>query len=223
MKLLIVDDNKMLVEIYTTGLMERGFEVIHSVSGFDCLNTLKTEVPDVVLMDIMMPGMDGWETLMQIRSNPETKSIPVLMLTAKALTIEDINSYGEYIDGFLIKPFTLNALSERINNFYKIRQEYLSAVSKAHEMSGDSDKVDQWAENGRQFYTLKNLVGVFEEEYGDILKEGAVYTGMPDILDQIMEKCLTRSKIFYSLTDELGLSDLLTDELKDACVCMRRN
>ena len=222
MKLLIVDDNKMLVEIYTTGLTERGFEVIHSMSGMECLNVLKSEVPDVILMDIMMPGMDGWETLMQIRSNPDTVNIPVLMLTAKALTIEDINLYGEYIDGFLIKPFTLNALSERINDFYRIREEYRDIVLKAHDLCPDSAKVDEWAEYGRQFYVLKKLVGVFEDEYGGILKEGAIQTGMPDTLDQIMEKCRIRSKRFYNLTDELGLSDMLPDELKDDAVCTER-
>lgn len=222
MKLLIVDDNKMLVEIYTTGLSERGFEVLHSMSGAECLDLLKTEVPDVILMDIMMPGMDGWETLIQIRSNPKTKKIPVLMLTAKALTIEDINRYGGSIDGFLIKPFTLNALSDRINDFCKIRDEYRDIVHKAHQRCSDSAKVDEWAESGRQFYVLKKLVTVFEDEYGDILKEGAIPTGMPDTLDQIMEKCRFRSKRFYDLTDELGLSDLLPDDLMDDDVCRVR-
>jgi DNA-binding response OmpR family regulator len=223
MKLLIVDDNKMLVEIYTTGLSERGFEVLHSMSGAECLDLLKNEVPDVILMDIMMPGMDGWETLMQIRSNPKTEKIPVLMLTAKALTIEDINRYGGYIDGFLIKPFTLNALSDRINDFYRIRENYREIVHNAHQRCSDSAKVDEWAESGRQFYVLKKLVKVFEDEYGGILKEGAIQTGLPDTLDQIMENCRFRSKRFYDLTDELGLSDLLPDELKDDDVCRVRD
>jgi len=223
MKLLIVDDNKMLVEIYTTGLMERGFEVIYSISGSECLNILKKEIPDIILMDIMMPCMDGWETLMEIRSNPVTKNIPVLMLTAKALTIEDINDYGDYIDGFLIKPFTLDGLSERIHDFNNKRQEYLDIVSEAHKICSDSVKVDEWAELGREFYVIKNLVSVFEDEYGELFRDSSIKTGLPDILDRIMGKCRKRGEIFFELTDELGLSGILPEEFRDNTICITRS
>ncbi|HQN92020.1 MAG TPA: response regulator, partial [Methanoculleus sp.] len=84
--ILIVDDSPMIVDVFATMLQRGGYKPITSLSGEECLEVLKTTPPDLILLDIMMEPMDGWETLEKIKANPATRNIPVLMLTAKPLT-----------------------------------------------------------------------------------------------------------------------------------------
>jgi len=80
-KIMIVDDEESLVELVKGILEEEGFEVITAYSGQECLEKLKTVKPDLILMDMMMPGMSGRETTEKIRADPKTKDIKVAFLT----------------------------------------------------------------------------------------------------------------------------------------------
>lgn len=128
--LLLVDDNQTLVDLFAEGLTRQGFEVTIAYSGPECLEILKTKQPDIILLDIMMPGMDGWETVQNIRELPDCRKIPVLMVTAKALLAEEQLAYGDLIDGFLLKPFTLADLAVRIRDFEHGRSKLTGCMQK---------------------------------------------------------------------------------------------
>ncbi len=81
--ILVVDDSPFIVDVFVTMLERGGYRTVAAHGGEECLEILKTVTPDLILLDIMMEPMDGWETLEKIKENPATKDIPVLMLTAK--------------------------------------------------------------------------------------------------------------------------------------------
>jgi CheY-like chemotaxis protein len=86
-------------------LEKEGFSVIGVESGEECLKKLEESKPDLILMDIMMPGIDGWEATKRIKGNPKTKDTPVVMLTVKGEKEDKLKSFHQCkCDGYLVKP-----------------------------------------------------------------------------------------------------------------------
>lgn len=109
-KILAVDDETDLLLIIKTALTSEGFEVITATNGPDALAMAEDERPDLVILDIMMPEMNGFEVLASLRNNPVTERIPVIMLTglSEREKIRDALSAG--IDYYIVKPFQLHDL-----------------------------------------------------------------------------------------------------------------
>jgi CheY-like chemotaxis protein len=106
MKVLIVDDEADIRRIARLSLSRLGgMEVVEASSGEEGLRTARESAPDAILLDVMMPGMDGPTTLKSLRSFPETARIPVVFLTAKALTSEIARLREQGVAGVLTKPF----------------------------------------------------------------------------------------------------------------------
>lgn len=104
-KIIVVDDDPDLLLVVSTFLEKEGFEVVCFESGEECLEKLEKNKPDLILMDLMMPGLDGWETTEKIKSNPATKDIPVVMLTVKGEREDKLKSFHETkCDGYIVKP-----------------------------------------------------------------------------------------------------------------------
>ncbi len=104
-KIIVVDDDPDLLFVVSKFLEKEGFEVVCFESGEECLEKLEKNKPDLILMDIMMPGLDGWETTEKIKSNPATKDIPVVMLTVKGEREDKLKSFHETkCDGYIVKP-----------------------------------------------------------------------------------------------------------------------
>ncbi|MEE9144798.1 MAG: response regulator [Candidatus Binatia bacterium] len=113
--LMVVDDDPDLVEIVRITLEAKGFNVRCAYSGkhlFACLEELK---PDLILLDIMMPQMDGLEVLTRLKGNPATASIPVILLTVKGEPEDVIKGYERGADIYITKPFTSTEVLEAIN------------------------------------------------------------------------------------------------------------
>ena len=131
---LVVDDNQDITDLLSTVLHTKGYTAFTAASGQECLDQLKKQIPDVILLDIMMEPMDGWKTLERIRADPKTKSIPVLMITAKPLTPEDVRQYRVCIDDYITKPFSnaeiFAAVAHVIERKKKV-MESLASVRKA--------------------------------------------------------------------------------------------
>lgn len=109
-----VDDDTTIrdIEVYTlesTGFKARGFE-----DGISMLDALKTETPELIVLDIMLPGEDGIEILKKIRSNPVTRKIPVIMATAKGTEMDKIHGLDYGADDYLAKPFGVMEMISRI-------------------------------------------------------------------------------------------------------------
>jgi two-component system OmpR family response regulator len=104
--ILLVDDNESLVELFTLIFQDAGWSVLSAPGGKECLELLEHECPDMILLDIMMEPMDGWETLFRIKANHVWAKIPVAMLTGKALSQKEFESYGMLFENYLLKPLS---------------------------------------------------------------------------------------------------------------------
>ena len=109
-----VDDDNTIrdIEVYT--LTQTGFEAKGFADGISMLETLKTEKPELIVLDIMMPGMDGVEVLKEIRSRTDTRKIPVIMATAKGTEMDKIQGLDTGADDYLVKPFGVMEMVSRI-------------------------------------------------------------------------------------------------------------
>src|SRR5574340_484936 len=103
------------------GLESEGMRVTSASAGAEALEALHNAPVDVVLLDIMMPKVDGWMALMEIRNNPLTADIPVIMLTAKTQDLAKILAFKQGVQQYVTKPFNILELSARIQSLMRGR------------------------------------------------------------------------------------------------------
>lgn len=113
-RVLIVDDDVQLLRGLTISLTHEGYDVTTVSSGARVLDAIAHVDPHVVLLDVMMPGVDGWEVLRRIRNNPSTMGLPVLMLTAKDSEDAKVHGFELGADDYLTKPFSIRELRCRV-------------------------------------------------------------------------------------------------------------
>ena len=112
---MVVDDNPDIVTIVKTILEGKGYEVQSAYSGQEVFNLLSEQKPDLIVLDIMMPQMDGLEVLTRLKGEPSTASIPVILLTAKVQYEDVLGGYKMGADYYITKPFTSTQLLNGIN------------------------------------------------------------------------------------------------------------
>ena len=113
-RILLVEDNEMNRDMLSRRLERRGYEVIVAVDGEEGVARAKADAPDVVLMDLSLPGIDGWEATRQLKVAAETRSIPVLALTAHAMAGDREKALACGCDEFDTKPVDLPRLLDKI-------------------------------------------------------------------------------------------------------------
>jgi two-component system cell cycle response regulator DivK len=113
-KILLVEDNEMNRDMLTRRLQRRGYEVVVAVDGAQGLAMAQSETPAIVLMDISLPVLDGWEATRRLKMAPETKSIPVIALTAHAMTGDRERCIEAGCDDFDTKPVEIARLVGKI-------------------------------------------------------------------------------------------------------------
>ena len=116
MKILVVEDERLLADSLQTLLTGRGFSVDTANDGLTGLEYAKTDVYDLVILDVMMPGLDGFETLERIR---KTSEIPVIMLTARSEEYDKLTGFGLGVDDYVSKPFSPKELMARVGAVLK--------------------------------------------------------------------------------------------------------
>lgn len=110
-KILVVEDNPLNLELVRDILLGAGYEVIEAEDGEKSLEIALREKPDLVLMDIQLPGLDGLEATRRMRAEPELAGIPILALTAHAMRGEEERALAAGCDGFITKPIRLREFS----------------------------------------------------------------------------------------------------------------
>lgn len=114
-KIMVVDDEPDTVDLVKLVLETEGYEILVAYSGQEALDKIKVNRPDLVLLDIMMPQMDGWTVRKKIVGNEETKDIPVVMLTAKAQPIDKmIGLHVVGVTDYITKPFGRKELIDSV-------------------------------------------------------------------------------------------------------------
>ena len=113
-KILIVDDEENITEFIGRALRLQGFKTICAHDGDQALSAVEEELPDLVILDLMLPKMDGWEVCRRVKSTPATKKIPIIMLTARTSTEDVVQGLNLGADDYIKKPFPLDELLARV-------------------------------------------------------------------------------------------------------------
>ena len=118
-KILLVEDNEMNRDMLTRRLEKRGYTISIAVDGAEGVAKAKAEIPDLILMDMSLPVLDGWDATKQVKADPATKGIPVIALTAHAMEGDRQKALAAGCDDFDTKPVELNRLLLKIEELLK--------------------------------------------------------------------------------------------------------
>ncbi len=128
-RILLVEDNEMNRDMLSRRLMRKNYQVTCAVDGVAGVEMAKLELPDLILMDMSLPGMDGWEATRALKSDPRTRDIPVIALTAHAMSTDREKALGAGCDDYDTKPIELPRLLAKM--------EALLAASGARSAPGN--------------------------------------------------------------------------------------
>lgn len=115
-QVLVVDDDLDHRSICTTILRHQGYDVLEAGDGEEAIRVAREQLPDVIVMDGMLPTLDGWAATERLKGAPETEHIPVIMLTARALTQDRERSWGAGVDRYLAKPCEPLRIAEEVRS-----------------------------------------------------------------------------------------------------------
>ena len=127
-KIMVVEDDACLLKLESIILNHHGYQVCEMSNGREALNCIEKEMPDLVLLDVMMPGVDGFEVCRQIKANPLTSHIPVILLTACKRAGDILKGEEVKADRYLNKPFKSEVVLEAIHSFLIDGHSCLSAI-----------------------------------------------------------------------------------------------
>lgn len=159
---LIVDDNPDIVDLIHHLLDLKGYRTLTADSGGGCLDVLRHTLPDLIILDVGMTPMDGWQTLEQIKKDPVTRSIPVLMLTAHNLTALSARQYKIYIEDYITKPFQLDGLGLAIDRIIERKRKLNESLVLAKQAGVDMDTFCEFARLTRHITVNKRIVSVMQ-------------------------------------------------------------
>jgi two-component system, OmpR family, alkaline phosphatase synthesis response regulator PhoP len=118
-KILVVDDERHIVRLVEVNLTKAGYQVVTAYDGVEALQKVQSEHPDMVILDVMMPRMDGFETLKKLQADPTTAEIPVIMLTAKAQDADIFRGWSSGVSSYLTKPFNPRELLTFVERIFQ--------------------------------------------------------------------------------------------------------
>ena len=122
-KILVVDDERHIVRLVEVNLQRAGYDVLTAYDGVEALEKVASETPDMIVLDVMMPRMDGFEVLQNLQANPATADIPVIMLTAKAQDADIFKGWQSGVSSYLTKPFNPRELLTFVERIFQSMEE----------------------------------------------------------------------------------------------------
>ncbi|MBW4521091.1 MAG: response regulator transcription factor [Scytolyngbya sp. HA4215-MV1] len=132
-RLLLIDDDPNLILLVKDYLEFRGYEVITAENGREALEILERDIPDMIICDVMMPEMDGYSLVKQLRENPQTNWIPVLFLSAKGQSQDRVKGLNIGADVYMVKPFEPEELVAQVESSLKSASRILASKDKGTE------------------------------------------------------------------------------------------
>jgi len=131
-KILVVDDERHIVRLVQVNLERTGYQVVTAFDGKEALKKVESDKPDLIVLDVMMPHMDGFEVLKRLKADDKTKNIPVVMLTAKAQDADVFRGWASGVDCYLTKPFNPIELLTFVKRIFESYNE--GAQEQAYEL-----------------------------------------------------------------------------------------
>lgn len=118
-RILVIEDNEDNRRIVRDLLTSVGYEIIEAVTGEEGVQSAEVHVPDLILMDIQLPGLDGYETTRCIKAKPALHHIPIIAVTSYALSGDDVKAFEAGCDSYVSKPFSPRALLAKIREYFE--------------------------------------------------------------------------------------------------------
>lgn len=122
-KILVVDDERHIVRLVEVNLTRAGYDVLTAYDGVEALEVVQKDKPDMIVLDVMMPRMDGFEVLRKLQADSETQNIPVIMLTAKAQDADIFKGWSSGVSSYLTKPFNPRELLTFVERIFQSLEE----------------------------------------------------------------------------------------------------
>ncbi|HHF56690.1 MAG TPA: response regulator [Thermoplasmatales archaeon] len=169
-KILIADDEPEIVDIVKR-MLEEKYEVITAYDGEECIEKAKKEKPDLILLDILMPKLDGWETLKRLKEDKETRDIPVSMLTALPLTPDDTRDKPiDKIENYIVKPFKKETLIKKIEDIFERETEAKRIYEELKREVGE-EEAEEYLRLVKAINRHRRLIGVIIESATEEFKQ----------------------------------------------------
>ena len=168
-KILIIDDTELMVKLTTDILSEKGYEVVSANNGLDGIKMVAAQKPDLVLLDIVMPGIDGFEVCKRLRGDENNYLMPIIMLTAQGDEDDKLTGLELGADDYITKPFNPRELISRVNNTLRRidRNRSANPLSGLHGNTEIQSEIDYRIGNGMKFSVLYLDVDNFKA-YNDV-------------------------------------------------------
>lgn len=193
--LLVIDDEKDILSLLQYNLAKEGYQVLTAKTGEDGFELARSKKPDLILLDLMLPGIDGLEVCRMLHSQSETKSIPIIMLTAKNTEVDQVVGLEMGATDFVAKPFSVKVLMARIKNVFRNAESKKSgpALLKAGELALDREK-HRFTVKGKTVNLTKlefNILGYLMEHRGKVISRdrllSSVWEGEAFVVDRTVD------------------------------------
>jgi class 3 adenylate cyclase/CheY-like chemotaxis protein len=172
-KILVVDDTPRNVKLLADLLAVKGYDVVTALSGREALVRVEADQPDLVLLDVVMPEMSGYEVCHKIRENPATAMLPVIMVTALDPGEERVKGIEAGADDFLTKPINQAELLARVKSLLRIKELYDTVQAQAGELAGWNKALQQRVEEQvNQLERLGRLKRFFSPQLAELIVTG---------------------------------------------------
>jgi adenylate cyclase len=172
-KILVVDDTPKNVKLLADILTARGYNVVTAASGAEALSQVEAERPDLVLLDVVMPEMSGYEVCRKLRSNPATQLLPVVMVTALDPGEERVKGIEAGADDFLTKPINQAELLARVKSLIRIKELYDIVQNQAAELADWNQSLERRVrEQLEQLERLERLKRFFSPQLAELILSG---------------------------------------------------
>lgn len=169
-KILVVEDDRSLADVVRYNLQQAGYDVFWAYDGQDGLTQAQLQLPDLIVLDVMLPVMDGLEVCRRLRSSSQTKDIMILMLTAKGEETDHLVGFSVGADDYVVKPYSVKILLERVRALIRRKERQGMAgetISKAgividrmkHSVSMDGELLDLTPSEFRLLETMMRQPG----------------------------------------------------------------
>ena len=203
--ILIVDDSTFIVE-GLTALFCKNYRVIPCSGGDECLEVLRNEKPDVIVLDILMEPMDGWETLAQIKGNPATRHIPILLFSAKKISPEEAEEHREWIADFLIKPVNPRELVGAIEKILHHEQQSRSVLYHWTKAGIPQEKIREYLLLSSNLEVDQSLLAVMKKEMDHCMVSRAQYNDLASSIAVLGDRIESGRVAMHAFFRETGLS-----------------
>ncbi|NSB16429.1 winged helix-turn-helix domain-containing protein [Clostridium beijerinckii] len=174
-KILIVDDEEHIIELLHFNLVNAGYEVLSANNGIDAVKIAKAEKPSLLLLDLMLPGMDGFDVCKEIKRDSEMKKTSIIMLTAKGEELDKILGLELGADDYITKPFSVRELLARVKAVLRRTSSFNEAeddVYNSENLKVDFERHEVYVNDRKVDLTLKEfeLLQILIKNKGRILK-----------------------------------------------------